>query len=124
MFGVAYSVLSLSMGTPEKNTEANSDLEDWDQLSAVIDTRGDGAQLRTVLESGASANAVDNTGEPVLSLVIADRDNKANAYGMVRALLDYGANPNQVGEGGWTPVHWACHGGGRSHHDSLAGIWW
>ena len=102
VFGVAYSSLGLSPQTTEPSTD------DFMRLRDVLDARGDAAKLREVLQSGADPNATNSEGEPFLSVLLAERGIKSTAYGLVMVLLDHGANPNQIGEGGWTPMHWAA----------------
>ena len=102
VFGVTYSLQGLNPQTTESNTD------DFLQLRDVLDTRGDAAKSREVLQSGVDPNATNSNGEPFLSVLLAERGIKSVAYGLVMVLLDHGANPNQIGEGGWTPMHWAA----------------
>ena len=102
VFGLTYSLQGLNLQTTEPNTD------DFMRLRDVLDSRGDAAKLREVLQSGADPNATNSKGEPFLSVLLAERGIKSTAYGLVMVLLDHGADPNQIGEGGWTPMHWAA----------------
>ena len=102
VFGVTYSLQGLNLQTTEPNTD------DFMQLLDVLNSGGDAAQLREVLQSGADPNATNSDGEPILSVLLAKRGITSTAYGLAMVLLDHGANPNQIGEGGWTPMHWAA----------------
>jgi len=102
VFGVTYSVQGFNLQTTEPNTD------DFLQLQDVLFTTRDAAQLKKVLQSGVDPNATNSNGQPFLSVLLAERGIKSVAYGLVIVLLEYGANPNQIGEGGWTPMHWAA----------------
>ncbi len=62
--------------------------------------------IRQLLELGANANYTDHAGFPSLIAALStDRSDKAE---IVELLLSHGANIQQVGQNGYTPLHWAA----------------
>lgn len=114
VFVLTYTLLGLSPNPPQASTDSNSGPQDLDHLWHIIHTRADASQLRNLLETGVNANTVDTDGEPFLSLVLLETNNKDTAYGLVKALLDYGANPNQPNSDGLTPMHRAARRGNEA----------
>jgi ankyrin repeat protein len=66
--------------------------------------------VAVLLERGAETNAVAKNAMRVTALHSASA---ARANGIVRMLLDHGANPNAQQEGGFTALHAAAHHGDR-----------
>ena len=66
------------------------------------------AFIRTLLDLGADANYGDHAGFPSLIAALStDRDDRLD---IVELLISYGADIQQHGHNGYTPLHWAAAG--------------
>ena len=74
-------------------------------------TKGDVQTLEQLLRNGADPNATGEKGETVLHAAVRLSGDFSTGYGLVKALLAHGANPNQPNNEGMTPVFTAAlHG--------------
>jgi ankyrin repeat protein len=62
--------------------------------------------IRTLLEMGADANYPDHAGFP--SLIATLTTEREDRYDILRMLLSFGADIQQYGHNGYTPLHWAA----------------
>jgi len=60
-----------------------------------------------LLEHGVDLNLRDNEGRTPLSLATLCLPDQT----LLRLLLDYGANRDEIDKDGWTPLHFACKRG-------------
>ena len=66
------------------------------------------AFIHTLLDLGADANYGDHAGFPSLIAALStDRDDRLD---IVELLISYGADIQQYGHNGYTPLHWAAAG--------------
>lgn len=70
--------------------------------------------LKLLVENGASINAINGAGDPLLTYFIKYRPLDYSEY-----LVQLGANLNLVDSGGWTPIFWASISGNERLINSM-----
>lgn len=93
-----------------EGADPNLELEDGSRLLhvAVLQNRLDVAAA--LLDSGALPDLPDLRRDTPLHLAC-KQARQLNSEPMVKLLLARAADPNQLGDGGDTPLHWACRAG-------------
>jgi len=102
-FGVTLTGTGPAMGTTVPNSHQ--------QVPSVLDLYlEENARnlLEQYLKSGLDPNSTDALGNTLLHQAIVLSATYSNSYGVIKTLLDHGANPNFPNLDGTTPLHFAA----------------
>lgn len=100
-----------SGGTPTPGGDEEGEIGPVGVVNESIHTlfTGDAQQLEQVLAAGANPNTLDDrSGLAALHFAVSISGDSDTAYGKIKVLLDYGANPNLPDNDGETPMHAAA----------------